>query len=90
MGLKNLLCTIFGHSWIYGDFKGIQSQPTQRACKRCEEVQRFYGELTACPGAFGQFWYGKRHWKNHEQFLKWEEGKKLEADKFNELTKGGK
>lgn len=84
--MKKLLCGIFGHNWLYGDFKGIQGQPTARACQRCEKVQRFYGEMTYWEGTFGQFWYGKKLWRSQDEQKRYEKTQKKLDNKFRELT----
>lgn len=84
--MKKLLCKIFGHKWLYGEWKGIQGQPTKRACKRCSKVQNFYGSMTSFPGTYGQFWYGSEHWFSSDEYQTWQKKEKAKDKTFKELT----
>jgi hypothetical protein len=83
-----ILCFVFGHSWLYGGYKGMQGQPTQRACKRCGKVENFHGSMCSWPGTFNQLWYSKKDWYTKERWRKYLLKEKAETEKFNDLTKG--
>lgn len=84
--MKKLLCKIFGHNWLYGNYKGIQSQPTLRACERCGKVQNFYGSMHYWEGTWGQIWYGNEHWRSKEEQIKYLENEANIDKKFKDLT----
>jgi hypothetical protein len=85
--MKKVLCKIFGHLWLYGEFKGMQHQPTLRACTRCGKVQNFYGSMTRWEGTFGQLWYSKIDWRSESEEKKHQEFEDKTKNKFKELTK---
>lgn len=61
MRLIKFLHWLFGHNWVYGDYKGMQSQPTTRVCKGCHRLERWYGHM----GYTG--WYNKQYWRTDKE-----------------------
>lgn len=85
--MKKIVCILTGHSWLYGDHKGVQNQPTKRACRNCFKVETFHGQMSSWPGTFNQLWYDRKDWYSYKRWLKLLKKQKYMQDKFDDLTK---
>lgn len=83
--MKKLLCFIFGHRWIYGDWKGIQNQPIKRACSRCKDIEKWYGGMSPGEGVTGVLWYERSKWRTDTKQKSIEEENNKHQNKFDEI-----
>lgn len=78
-----LLHTLIGHKWLYGDWAGMQSQPTKRVCQVCGRIETYRGPMYF---ESGLNWYQKNRWRTAEQWAERDATIEKKREIFKKLT----